>query len=124
MYDRLTEWEAFVVQVERHIVEYTLPQYGNDDGDEQVEGFSVEDCFVNMIRYINRRNANVRGDRERLRDLLKIAHYASFAYQKLRDGLELGDVYPAPPVIQRKGWCMHCGSAQERGDLIGVLGEK
>jgi hypothetical protein len=95
MYDRVVEWEAFSVQVERHIVDYTLPQYGSDAGDEQVDEFTVEDCFVNMLRYINRRNANVRGDRERLRDLIKIAHYASFAYRKLRDGLEIGDVYPA-----------------------------
>lgn len=96
MYDRLVEWREFSEQVERHILEYTLPQYGSDAGDEQADGFSVEDCFVQIIRYVNRRNANVRGDRERLRDLIKIAHYAQFAYDKLRDGLEIGDVYRKP----------------------------
>lgn len=93
-YDRLAEWEKFSDQIRRHIVQYTLVQYGNPEGNEQVEDFSVEDCFKCIERYFNRRNANVRGDIERLRDLLKIAHYAQFGYGKLRNLLGIGDVYP------------------------------
>jgi|GEM_PF-3274744 len=46
-----------------------------------------------MLRYVNRRKTNLRGNRERLRDLIKIAHYASFAYDKLRAELQEGNVY-------------------------------
>lgn len=93
-YSRLVEWEKFSDQIRRHIVQYTTVQYGNKEGHEQVDEFSVEDCFKCIERYFNRRNANVRGDVERLRDLLKIAHYAQFGYGKLRNLLGIGDVYP------------------------------
>lgn len=92
-YDRLTQWHDFDWQVRQHILEYTLPQYGSHEGAEQVDGFTIEDCFVAMQRYINRRHANVRGDVERLRDLVKIAHYAQFAYDKLKRQLAAEDVY-------------------------------
>lgn len=97
-YDREREWEKFSDQIRKHIVQYTLIQYGNPEGNEQVDSFSIEDCFRNMERYFNRRNANVRGDKERLRDLIKIAHYAQLAYDKLRKSLNADDVYEA--VVQ------------------------
>lgn len=93
MYDRIKQWEGFSFQVSKHIIQYTLPQYGDSEGTEQIEEFSVEDCFQHMTKYINRRKASVRGNKERLRDLLKIAHYANFAYDKLKEELSLEDVY-------------------------------
>ena len=93
MYDRLKQWLDFNEQMRRHILGYTLAQYGNPDGNEQVDSFSVEDCWKEMQRYYNRRHANVRGNQERLRDLIKIAHYAQFAYDKLRAELGESDVY-------------------------------
>ena len=98
MYDRLIQWSEFSQQVELHIEQYTLPQYGNEGGQEQVEGFTVEDCFQCMSRYINRRHARVRGNVEALRDLIKIAHYAQFGYQKLRAELGEPDVYLDPDM--------------------------
>ena len=93
MYDRLKQWLDFNEQMRLHIETYPLAQYGNPEGNEQVDSFSVEDCWKEMQRYYNRRHANVRGDQERLRDLLKIAHYAQFAYHKLKAELEMDDLY-------------------------------
>lgn len=92
-YDRLEQWRRFSGQMERHIKEYTIVQYGTPEGTEQADGFTAEDCFTNMMRYVNRRNSNVRGSKELLRDCLKIAHYASFAYDKRKADLSEEDVY-------------------------------
>ena len=88
-YNRIAQWEAFSERVEHHITNYTLEQYGNPDGNEQVDEFTVEDCWTSIKRYYNRRGANVRGNTERLRDLLKVAHYAQFIHDKLL--AELGE---------------------------------
>lgn len=92
-YNRITQWEQFSAQVLEHIDQYTLVQYGNPEGDEQVDAFTVEDCFKNMERYFNRRNSSVRGNKERLRDVIKIARYAQLIYGKLRCQLDEPDVY-------------------------------
>lgn len=94
-YDRLVEWDKFSEQVRRHIVQYTLEQYGNPEGNEQVDEFTVEDCWKNVQRYMNRRNSCTRGEREQMRDVIKVAHYMQFIYQKLKDAKGLWDVYPA-----------------------------
>ena len=93
MYDREKQWTEFSEQVHKHIVEYTLVQYGNPAGNEQVDEFTVEDCFKNMMRYINRRQVSVRGNKERLRDVIKIAHYANLIYDKIKAELGEADVY-------------------------------
>ncbi len=93
MYDRLKQWLDFNEQMQRHILRYTLAQYGNPDGNEQVDSFSVDDCWKEIQRYYNRRKATVRGTKEQLRDLLKVAHYAQFAYDKLRAELGESNVY-------------------------------
>jgi hypothetical protein len=76
-----------------HIIDYTLEQYGNPEGDEQVDSFTVADCWQNIQRYYNRRNSNTRGNVEKLRDLIKVAHYAQLAYDKLKFQLNEGDIY-------------------------------
>lgn len=91
--DRIKQWDSFDEQVRRHITQYTIVQYGNPDGDEQVDAFTPEDCWREMQRYYNRRRSSVRGPVEQLRDLLKVAHYAQFAYDKLRAELGESDVY-------------------------------
>ena len=93
MYDRLKQWMDFELQVHRHINTYTREQYANPDGQEQVETFTSSDCWKNMERYFNRRNANTRGNKEKLRDLIKVAHYAQLAYDKLKAELDERDVY-------------------------------
>lgn len=92
-YNRMTHWSDFSNQVFEHIIHYTLPQYGDQMGNEQIDSFTTDDCFQSMLRYINRRKANVRGDKERLRDLIKISHYAQLAYDKLKAELGMEDVY-------------------------------
>ena len=82
-YNRVEQWRAFSKLVEEHITDYTLRQYGNSEGNEQVDNFTVEDCWENINRYYNRRKSAVRGEKERLRDPLKVAHYAQFIHDKL-----------------------------------------
>ncbi len=81
--DRLKQWKEFSLVVEEHIKNYANVQYENPYGDEQVDGFTCEDCWNNLLRYVNRRHSAVRGGREQLRDIVKIAHYAQFIYNKL-----------------------------------------
>jgi hypothetical protein len=101
MYDRLRHWDHFNEQMRRHIMQYTLEQYGNSEGNEQVESFTVEDCWREIQRYYNRRRATVRGTKEQLRDLLKVAHYAQFIYDKIRSTSDDPDVYEEPERPQR-----------------------
>ena len=93
MYNRITQWIKFSTLVHKHIDKYTLEQYGNPEGNEQVDGFTVEDCWKNVMRYYNRRNSNTRGDVEKLRDVIKVAHYMNFIYDKLKEELGAPDVY-------------------------------
>lgn len=85
MIDREQEWKAFSEMVRIHIVEYTIPQYGNSP-DDQVGAWTAQDCLKSMLRYINRYGRNARGDEEQMRDFLKIAHYAALAYWRWREG--------------------------------------
>lgn len=96
MYERLKQWIDFERQMHLHIQTYTREQYGNPEGQEQVDGFTVADCWTNMERYFNRRRANTRGNVEKLRDLIKLAHYAQLAYDKLKVELGEPDVYGTP----------------------------
>jgi len=92
-YQRLEQWRDFSKQVELHIEQYTKVQYGNPEGDEQADRFTIDECWSNLNRYYNRRNSNTRGNKEKLRDVLKIAHYAQFIYNKLKTALDEPDVY-------------------------------
>lgn len=92
-YPRIEQWNAFSKQVNLHIDQYTKVQYGNPEGNEQADHFTIDECWANLGRYYNRRNSAVRGNKERLRDILKIAHYAQFIYDKLKAALDEPDVY-------------------------------
>ena len=94
MLDRLGDWRKFSVQIERHIREYTIPQYQDEDEQsDQVGAWTSAECVTSMRRYINRYGANRRGKTEALRDMLKLAHYAQLAYDKLKDELGEADIY-------------------------------
>jgi len=93
MYNRIRQWDRFNDQVLDHIERYTLEQYGSEEGTEQIDLFTTEDCWTNIQRYYNRRGSNVRGTKEALRDIIKVAHYAQFIYDKLKVELSEGDVY-------------------------------
>jgi hypothetical protein len=86
MIHRQEFWYEFSDTVSDHIETYTFDQYG-DYPDDQLTGWTAEQCIENIKRYCNRFSSNARGDAERERDLLKIAHYAQTAWTKLK-GLE------------------------------------
>jgi len=90
--NRLEEWEDFNQKMLIHIEDYTLAQYGNSSGDEQIDTFSIEDCWMNLMRYYNRRNSSVRGKKEQLRDIIKVAHYAQLIFTKMQKELD-EDIY-------------------------------
>ena len=81
---RAINWTKFSSRVFNHIEEYTVPQYGDAPFD-QLEGWTPEQCLESIQRYVNRniKGTNARGPQEALRDMIKIAHYASVAYEKL-----------------------------------------
>ena len=94
MLDRKKNWKEFSEQVEKHISEYTIPQYQSEDAhQDQVGAWTAEDCKKAIERYTNRFGKNLRGSKEALRDALKIAHYAQFMYDKLKADLNEPDVY-------------------------------
>lgn len=81
--NRLKDWISFSVKVHSHIISYANPQYSNPDGDEQIDHYTAQQCVDQIKRYTARFGRGARGREEELRDLLKIAHYAQFAYDKL-----------------------------------------
>lgn len=94
MLDRVGDWKRFHRQMLLHIEQYTIPQYQSEDAQQdQVGAWTSRDCVKNMQRYINRHGKNTRGNKECLRDMLKIAHYAQLGYDKLKEELGEGDVY-------------------------------
>ena len=82
---RQQEWQDFSKKVEDHIVNYTIPQYG-DHPNDQLTNWKFEDCITSIKRYANRATSNSRGAEETKRDMLKIAHYACVALSKLNNG--------------------------------------
>ncbi len=92
--DRVKDWEKFNTQIEAHIINYTIPQYRNEDTKtDQVGAWTSQDCINAIQRYVNRYGKNIRGKKEALRDMLKIAHYAQFSYDKLKTEMNEPDVY-------------------------------
>ena len=77
-------WVIFATVVGAHLREYTVPQYG-DAPDDQLFTWSADQCIKQIGKYMARMDSNARGEQEKLTDLLKIAHYASVAWMKLRD---------------------------------------
>lgn len=82
MFNRIHEWNYFTKIVRTHVLEYTIPQYGDSPTDE-VEGWTPEMCILAVQKYTRRFESSKRGPDETLRDMLKIAHFACIAYFKL-----------------------------------------
>lgn len=76
-------WLEFSNDVLDHIENYTVPQYG-DSPDDQVSAWTAGDCIKQVWKYTMRFNKNQRGQDDQMRDMLKIAHYASIALEKLK----------------------------------------
>lgn len=94
MLDRIKDWEKFSDQIKLHIKQYTIPQYQSEDNEsDQVGILTSTECSVKMKYYLARFGKGQRGDKEQLRDMLKLAHYAQFTYNKLKEELGGPDVY-------------------------------
>ena len=78
---RAKDWVVFANRVTNHIDGYTVPQYG-DAPNDQVSEWTAEHCVNQLSKYASRFGSNARGGQDLL-DLLKIAHYAQLAYDKL-----------------------------------------
>lgn len=74
-------WMEFASDVLDHIEDYTVSQYG-DSPDDLVEQWSAGDCVNALQKYVARFGKNSRDGQEGL-DMLKIAHFAQLAFDKL-----------------------------------------
>ena len=81
MYSRTIEWRRFSELVEKHVNEYTVPQYGDAPGD-QIEAWSPSEVLRSIGKRSARHGRNSRENQDLL-DLLKIAHEACVAYFKI-----------------------------------------
>ena len=76
------QWQGFSEQVDDHIENYVVPQYG-DYPDDMAENFTTADIKAQLQRYVGRIGSNARGPVEAHRDCLKIAHYACLLRSKI-----------------------------------------
>lgn len=83
--NRGQEWHDFARTVGHHIETYTVPQYGDAPGD-QIENWTAEQCAKQIAKYAARFGRNAR-DEQDLLDMIKIAHYACLAYNKMKGGV-------------------------------------
>lgn len=77
------EWKKFALEVLIHVDTYTVFQCG-DTGNDRIDELTKEDCIKAIQRYCHRFGRNARSGNDKL-DMLKIAHYACFIYNKLKD---------------------------------------
>jgi hypothetical protein len=81
--NRMKEWMDFSGITLQHIRNYTIPQFG-DVPNDNLSTWSIEDCLKAINRYVTRNlNENRRGQREAMRDMVKIAHYACVIFWKM-----------------------------------------
>ena len=80
---RGAEWNEFADKVLTHIDTYTVPQYG-DKGKDSIDKWDINMCLITIIKYATRSGSNIRSNQDKL-DMLKIAHYACFVYNKLKE---------------------------------------
>lgn len=75
------EWVKFSNEVLTHIETYTVPQYG-DKGTDVISNWTKDQCMEAIYKYYKRHNTNQRKGQDYL-DLLKVAHFACVASNKL-----------------------------------------
>ena len=83
MFNREKEWVDFSKLVRDHIVNYTIPQYG-DGPNDSAETWTVGECLTSIKKYCNRYGSNIREGQQEL-DFKKIAHYCCMAYWKYKN---------------------------------------
>lgn len=83
MSKRVLQFMDFETIVEGHIENYTIPQYG-DAPDDEVERWTPLQCVKAIGKYQARFENGRRGRLETLRDMVKIAHFACLAFDKMQ----------------------------------------
>jgi len=76
-------WIGFAQLTLRHVENYSVPQYGPTLS-ENTDVTSTEDCLKYIAKYLRRHGSDRRGRIEELRDLVKIAHFAQFAFDMMK----------------------------------------
>lgn len=80
MSEREKQWLEFSERVEKHLREYTVPQYG-DVGEDLITGYNVNDCVEQVTKYTKRYGSQSREGQQEL-DFVKMAHYIQCAWEK------------------------------------------
>ncbi len=83
MSKRHVQFIEFSEIVKDHINNYTIPQYGDAPTDE-VEQWTADQCVTAIQKYTKRFISSRRGRLETLRDMVKIAHFAQLAFDKMK----------------------------------------
>jgi hypothetical protein len=79
---QLKNWRKFDLAVEGHILNYVIPQYG-DESEELAKDWSAEDCVKQAQTYLARFARGQRKGEEQL-DMLKAAHWMQKAWTRLQ----------------------------------------
>jgi hypothetical protein len=87
MSKRGRNWAKFAADVRNHVDNYTVPQFG-DAPHDNIEKWTAADCVRQIGKYVARFGTNQRGKEDQLLDMLKIAHYASVAHEKMKAELQ------------------------------------
>lgn len=80
---QLKRWREFDLAVEEHILNYVIPQYG-DEGKEPAVDYDFDDCIKQAERYLRRAKTNQRPEGLE-RDMRKAAHWIQKAWSRLPD---------------------------------------
>lgn len=116
---RLQEWWNFSEDVEEHIQEYTIPQYGDYPQDQLTT--TTNECIVHdMKRYLNRFGKGQRGHREAMRDMLKIAQYAGVLYNRLQKDYEPSKS-PFKPDYMKDKYTRGINREWDKDNRVGVI---
>lgn len=121
---QVNEWRKFSTELEKHLTEYVIPQYG-DSGNDPATEYDFSDCVKQAKRYLARADSNQRPE-GLPRDMLKAAHWIQKAFDRLGvDNNEVrdkrivfgafctfwGTIYEARSAMSSIGVpsCPHCG---------------
>lgn len=77
------EWKIFSEKVLTHIDNYAVPQYG-DMGEDDIDNWEVKSCLLAIKKYVARSGKGIRDNQDKL-DMLKVAHYACFVHNKMKE---------------------------------------
>lgn len=85
---REAEWLLFAELVRNHIVDYTIPQYGDWPNDQLEQTWTADDCKKAVEKYLGRMGRNARGAVEAERDFLKMAHFICTMFYKMKESAD------------------------------------